>query len=364
MRVSDEGFWYPNIDENICVECNLCRKSCPVLNHQPKAREPLILACKAKSHEKRLESASGGVFALLAEYVLDKGGVVYGAAFAENWGVQHICVKRKEDLAQLKGSKYVQSKIGDSYARAKEQLNKNQLVLFSGTPCQIAGLKSYLGADYSNLICVDVVCHGVPSPNVWQAYLKELAGKRQIKRIQFRDKKNGVENAPLKFCLDNGECIAQPYRENTFIQGFIANLYLRRSCYQCHFKGVVRDSDLTIGDFWGIEKCCPDFADPYGISLVIVQSDKGKKYLEHIETEMECVPCTATDAQRENPCITSSVELPQGRKEFFECYRVAGVSSTVKKMLWIPYHKRLLAGWKSVKYNTKYWIYKKIKGVS
>ncbi len=356
MKENNEGFKYPYINQSVCINCDQCKRVCPVLQKRDYPVQK-VFACYDKLIERRMESASGGVFALLAEYVLKNDGVVFGAAFDSDFNVEHICVENQEQLSSIKGSKYVQSNIGDQYKVVKEKLQEKQLVLFSGTACQIGGLKSFLKTDYPNLLCVDVVCHGVPSPDVWKKYLFEIKKSKKIINIRFRNKENGIKNAPLKFSFDDGTDLIQNYNDNVFIKGFINNLYLRESCYQCKFKGKNNISDITLGDFWGLDKIRPNFGDNYGISLVMLRTEKGKEIFGKIEESTVKIECKENDAVLENPCINESVERPLNRDLFFQKYNNVGMIKTVKQLTYIPFFKKIKMFLMKTKYNIKYKIY-------
>lgn len=319
MQPDNEGFLYPVIDVDRCINCNKCNEACPELGKLENIVEPNIYACYRNDFDKRLESASGGVFSVIAEYVIQQDGVVFGAAFDDSWQVNHISVDNVEELIKLKGSKYVQSRIGDTYIDAKEQLELGKLVLFSGTPCQIQGLKKYLGKEYSNLITIDLVCHGVPSPKVWDAYVNETAKDKELISFKQRDKSKGIYDAPSVFVFSDGSEIREKYSDSKYIKGFIQNLYLRPSCYDCSFKGFKRVSDLTIGDFWGLERFKPDFVDQYGISLLLVHSEKGNSIFNAIKNELTSLDCKQNYnmTSAENPCIISSVSNNDYRESFF-----------------------------------------------
>ena len=233
------------------------------------------------------KSSSGGAFAAIASQILDDGGVVFGAAFDSNWNVRHISIDDKEKLNLLQGSKYVQSQVGDTYKLTEECLKAGRKVLYSGTPCQIKGLKCYLGKDYENLLTVDFVCHGVPSPGIWRLYLDELVKSsnnikriNQIKDITFRDKTVSWEKYRfvIKVNLGNNDDIdlwSGIFNKNPFMKGFLCNVYLRPSCYSCPVKNGRSSSDIQMADFWGIKEVCKTLYNKDGVSMLIAQSEKG-----------------------------------------------------------------------------------------
>ena len=336
MKEDREGFLYPEVDKDICVDCHLCEKVCLVLN-QGKERKPLkVYAAKNENEEIRRQSSSGGIFTLLAEQVIDEGGVVFGARFNENWEVVHSYTETKEGLAAFRGSKYVQSRIGDNYKKAEEFLKSGRKVLFSGTPCQIAGLNLYLRKEYENLLTVDFICHGVPSPGVWREYLKEEIARQcdgknsvlshsiekekvKIKRISFRDKKLGWKKFSFVLTLsvpdghgaENTVLFSEPLNKNLFLRGFLADLYLRPSCYACPAKCLKSRSDVTIGDFWGIEKVMPEMDDDKGVSVVMVNRGIELPRMQKQIVDYE------KDVVYHNLSVVRSVKISDKRMEFF-----------------------------------------------
>lgn len=283
MKFDEEGFLYPSVDSNKCVECGLCEKVCPIIHTVEVENEPIAIGCYNKDEKIRMNSSSGGIFTLISELVIKSGGVVFGAEFDENYNVRHNYVDNMEDLHKFRGSKYVQSTIGSSYYDAKQFLEQGRQVLFSGTPCQIAGLKRYLQKDYDNLICQDIVCHGVPSTYVWEHYKTFIANGRKISGVKFRDKSTGWKTYSLQIDFDDGSLYKDIGNENCYIKGFVRDFYLRPSCYECKYKTLHRESDITLADFWGIEANVPELDDNKGTSLIFVNSDKGKDYFEKIK---------------------------------------------------------------------------------
>lgn len=284
MRTDSEGFAYPGVDASACVDCGLCETVCPEL-HPGERRLPVaVYAARNRDESVRSASSSGGVFTRLAEWILDRGGVVFGARFNEKWEVVHDYAGMREDLARFRGSKYVQSRIGDTYRQAERFLKEGRMVLFTGTSCQIAGLKRFLRREYENLLAVDVVCHGVPSPRVWSRYLDDLTegAPERISFVSFRDKQEGWRDFSLKVA-----CGDQTYRENLrkdpFFRLFLENLTLRPSCHSCPSKGGRSCSDMTLGDFWGIERVDPAFDDDRGCSVVLVYNPAWRPVLEGID---------------------------------------------------------------------------------
>ena len=333
MEKDREGFYYPAIEKSLCVECGLCEMVCPQTHPAVCSKETQVYACYRNDFGKRLKSASGGIFAVMAEYVMRMGGVVFGAAFDEQWNLKHIGIEKIDQLPILQGSKYVQSVIGETYRQAEEALKNGRIVLFSGTPCQIQGLHCFLGKQYENLISVDMICHGVPSNDIWQLYLAEISKGRKLLSFTQRDKSEGIGNAPLVFEFENGDIIREKYNSNIYISGFRKNLYLRPSCHVCSFKGFNRCSDLTIGDFWGLADYKPEFGDQYGISVLLIHTLRGKSIFDDIQDEITAVECEPDMISPQNPCILTPVEPHIYREKFFEECTQKGFYTTVKQLL-------------------------------
>jgi ferredoxin len=339
---------YPEIDIDKCIDCGLCEKVCPVIN-QCDSNTPLsVYAAKNLNDEQRLNSSSGGIFILIAEFVIKHGGVVFGARFDANWNVEHCYVETIEDLKPLLRSKYVQSRIGNTYIEAETFLKNGRKVLFVGTSCQIAGLKKFLRKDYESLITVDVICHGVPSPGVWRNYLSlikpsrsEVVGKNTvlssslksmsvITDINFREKQNGgycwqkfgfvVQKSPSKGDK-NSVLLSNNFYKNPFMKGFLANLYLRPSCYQCPSRNFKSESDITIGDYWGIDKAHPGYnKDNKGVSIVLLNTNKGAE-LFHSLDNVDSLASDISKAIKYNSVLVNSVLQNSKRKLFFESFK-------------------------------------------
>ncbi len=276
MQADKEGFLYPVVDKSNCIECGRCERVCPVINPHEESIPIQIRTFVHPDENIRSNSSSGGFFSMLATYVLERGGVVFGARFDEHWNVVHDFIRTKEQLPLLQGSKYLQSVIGDSYIKAEKFLKDGIQVLFTGTSCQIAGLKTYLRREYESLLTMDVICHGVPSPIVWNSYLQSITpNKSSIETVSFRDKTTGWKNFSFALRKQDNSLITQPFTQNLYMKGFLNNFFLRPSCYNCPAKKGKANSDFTVGDFWGVDKKYPNLDDDKGISIVLINSDKG-----------------------------------------------------------------------------------------
>lgn len=318
MVYNNEGFLYPSIDFDLCIDCRKCEDVCPVCSKREINGIKNVDALVAKSKVIEKNSASGGVFAILARYVLGKGGVVFGAAYNESFQVVHTFITDESDLIKLQGSKYVQSKIGNVYKYVEKFLKKNRTVLFSGTSCQIEGLRNFLNESYENLICVDIVCHGVPSPGVWEKYLRVFHKKRRIEKINFR-KESDSEKKEFYIKFLNGLEYRRMYPNDPYIWGFCYDLFLRKSCYDCKFKGVKRNSDILLGDAWGMRKYVPQIFGRRGKnSIIILQTEKGRKIFNEICDRLVFEALDVDCVVRENRMIIESAQINRNRDKFFE----------------------------------------------
>lgn len=324
MKPDEEGFLYPVIDKSQCVDCGLCTQVCPI-KHAEKCREqqPQAYACMNLDVNERMKSSSGGVFILFAKKILAQNGIVFGATFNDEAEVQHIGVEREDDLEKILGSKYVQSNIDRTYQNVKKNLVKGKKVLFCGTPCQCAGLKEYLRIEYENLYLVDFICHGVPSPSVWKKYLSALEtkiGKQRNRAVMpsFRDKTDGWIHFSLRIPFSSTTEYRKRFGKDLYMRTFLKNISLRPSCYQCCFKPSTSISDITLGDFWGIQKSYPNMFDDKGTSIVFVNSSKGNSMFREIIEETTSMRVDYEVAVCHNAAVYSSVKEPEMRKVFFD----------------------------------------------
>lgn len=349
FKEDKEGFLYPRVNMETCIDCGLCEKVCPVLNQDDERIPEKVYAAKHEDDEIRMKSSSGGIFTLLADQILDEGGVVFGARFNDKWEVIHDYTETKEGLAPFRGSKYVQSYIGNSYKIAESFLKSGRKVMFTGTPCQIAGLKKFLRKEYDNLLTVDFVCHGVPSPMIWRKYLEEEiarqgeVGKNSVLTsskvnpvltgVNFRDKSIGWKKYSfvLNFSKTSGEgeqntVLSSIFYENPYMNAFLSNLSLRPICYACPAKSGKSGADITIGDFWGIKKSIPDFDDDKGSSLLFLNT----KQIEETSFCIDLRRVRYEDTLPDNFCISNSVSKPVHRELFFRCLGRGGIFSALE----------------------------------
>lgn len=332
MVENKEGFQYPVIDESKCIKCGLCQKKCPVTNEK---NHNSINECYAAYNKNKYElntSTSGGIFSLLAEQILKDGGIVIGAAFDENQKLNHIAIDTIEDLEKLKGSKYLQSNLNDIFKSVQQNIKKRK-VLFVGTPCQIAGLKSYV-KEHDNLLCVDLVCHGVPSPKLFNKYKRELEREHNDKLINyiFRDKKTGwtTYSTFAKFKKTEKRELA---KDNSYMKLFLSDIALRKSCYNCPYKLGNKYSDITLGDFWGISKKIPKMYNKNGVSAIILNTEKGKMAFNKISSQIISCECKLSDITDGNPALVNSAKINKNREDFFIEMNNYSISELTKKYI-------------------------------
>lgn len=316
-----DGFKYPKIDEEKCIKCGLCKKVCPVINKLSENQYKIsVYASINKEKDIRLKSSSGGIFTLIAKYIIDNKGVVFGAKFNEKLEVIHDYIEKEEDIELFRRSKYVQSNIGDTYKKAKKILMQGRKVLFTGTPCQIEGLLGYLGREYENLYTQDIICHGVPSPKVWRKYIeykKKEKGEYPLE-VNFRRKDIlGWSNFQVNYKYSKLDENFH-HDEDIYMKLFLNNLDLRESCYNCSFKKKNRKSDITIADFWGINNFLPKLNDELGVSAVIINTKKGQEIFENIKKYMKYEKTDLNNVILDNSCMIESVKYNERRKDFFE----------------------------------------------
>lgn len=321
LRADNEGFLYPYVDEAKCIDCDLCKKVCPMLQSKADDTQDLeVYIAYASDDDIRRDSSSGGMFSLFAEYVIRENGVVIGAAFDQQFTVHHVVIESTDRLPILRGSKYMQSRIENTYQMAKNFLDSGRKVLFTGTPCQIEGLNCYLGNSYDNLITVDILCHGVSSPLVWKKYLSEQETKygANVQQIMFRDKKYGWKKYALLLKFTNGNACFNIFTEDPYMKLFLSDICLRPSCHACPFKNVHRNSDISIGDCWGVQTHSPEMDDDLGTSVVLVHSLKGRKVFDRVSDRIVKKQINIDTALPPAADSRKSVPAHRNREKFFK----------------------------------------------
>ena len=332
LKCDLEGFYKPDVNFEKCIICNLCEKVCPIINENSVRLfyEPTKLAYAVKSKQKKiqLKCTSGGFFTTLAQQWIAEGGIVYGAAYDEKYTVRHIRVDDKEDVYRLSESKYVQSQIGECFLHIEKDLQSGKKVLFSGTACQVAGIRACLGKEYENLLCIDVICHGVPSPKVWEWYINMLQQECEDKIIYVRHRGKSTggwcwQKQFFEVTYGSGDIRQENIWENSYMKGFLKDMYVNQACHTCIFKNdkFKRVSDMTMADFWGCEKEEQEFFDADGVNLVLVNTDKGEKNWKKYK-EIFC--SQETDVERAmlyNAAAIRPYRKPFARRYFFRCFR-------------------------------------------
>lgn len=328
MRADGEGFLHPAVDERTCRGCSACVRACPVMRSPAEEGKPLaVFAAMSTDAALRRDSSSGGVFSLLARQVLLRGGSVFGAAVREgDLAVCHVEATDEDALARLRGSKYVQSNVGMAYADVQARLDAGRPVLFSGTPCQVAALKMFLGGPHENLLTVDVACHGVASPLAWQRYLDVRLstcgwGRRtrdlNADGVHFRDKAYGWKNFSLSLRFRTGDVYSRTVVDDPYLVGFLSELYQRPSCHDCAFRGLRSGADITLADFWHVERSLADMDDDTGTSMVIVNSEQGRRAYDSVRTALRDRESCYADARAVNPALLKSAPPHPRRRWFF-----------------------------------------------
>ena len=335
MSADNEGFLYPQVNTTICIDCSLCEKVCPIINQEESKEPQAIYAARNSNENIRLKSSSGGIFTLLAEEIIKSGGVVFGAKFNNNWNVVHDYTETLEGLDAFRGSKYVQSIIGDNFKIAKHFLDDGRKVLFSGTPCQIAGLKKYLRKEYKNLLTVDIVCHGVPSTSIWEKYknnIKKLAiysfkdstsndKSIALNEVNFRDKTNGWKNYLCTYSVKRTSdylsgTLKYEHTKDPYMRLFLANYLLRPSCYYCPSKAGKSRSDMTLGDCWGIKRMNKSFDDNKGVGVCVIHNNN--ELLDIVLRESQCITLPSNYLNNFNRSYNISSSAPHNRQAFYD----------------------------------------------
>lgn len=324
MKEREDTFLYPEINQSSCTNCKACEKVCPAISENlfDRIASPICYASWQNDDKIRIDSSSGGIFSALAKKIIENNGYVYGAAFDENLKLNHVECNTIDKLQELRGSKYLQSNIGTVFSQIKKRIKEGQWVLFVGAPCQVAGLNTFIGKDHATLITCDFVCHGVPSGKIFNKYVQELEKKNEsrITSYYFRRKKFGWKDFNIEINYDNGQKEEIPFIEDSFMKGFIADLYLRPSCYNCSASRIPRVADISLADYWQVWDFMPDICDQRGVSAVLINSEKGIKIYSEL-TNIKSITTNLDWIVKGNPSLNSSVKKPRKRKLFYSLYR-------------------------------------------
>lgn len=339
-----ESFKYPAVDKNLCINCDLCDSVCPAINIPSSKTLGEFFAVKNKNNKILEKSSSGGIFYTISEQVLKMKGCIIGAAFDDSFNVSHLIVEEIKDLTKLCGSKYVQSSMKSIVNTIKERLYNGQLVLFCGCPCQTAAVKNYVGDRKDNLILIDFICHGIVSPIVFNEYKKylEKCYKSDIVEFNFRNKKNGWINSGPLVVFGNGKVYSTPLYKDVYMQGYFKNLNVRASCYSCSYKNFKSGSDLTMGDFWGIQRLIPEFYNYMGNSVLVINTHQGKKIWETVKHNFDYLPVEKSYILEEN----KGLEVPfngdlNERKKYFKKAKKVGYIKPLKNYMKKPLLKKI-----------------------
>ena len=321
MKYDKQGFLYPFVDQELCINCGACDRVCEQTS-SPLAHATLQKGFGAISKDKELQlkSSSGGIFSLLCNEIFLRQGAVVGVAMTgDNKGAVHRVAYNEQEVSAFRGAKYLQSDLGEIFSKIDQLLKDGKEVLFSGTPCQVAGLKACIKENDDNLLCVDMVCHGVPSPMIWKKYCKEVEEVHNgvISAINFRHKKYSWEK-PHVDCNNNCTVIFRSKTEDPYMRLFLQDYTLRPSCYECQHKGLNRKADITIADFWGVDKIIPGFSNGAGTSLVIIHTKKGSKYFEKIKGQIKMQEVELQMALEFNGAALKSAKKPDSLEEFWQ----------------------------------------------
>lgn len=343
MQPDKNGYVYPIVTKELCVDCGLCEEVCPILQFKADKNTSNKGCFAAWNNDEKVRglSTSGGVFSVLADYFFENNGYVVGAKFGENNKIEHIILDSSESLYQLRKAKYVQSDLSDIFQKVKDLLESNNNVLFSGTPCQISGLKTFLRNDYSNLFTVDIICYGVSSQKIFDSYVKSLENTNgsNLVSFDFRNKSSGWERYSTKAEFDNGYISYISKYDDCYIKGYLDySLYIRPSCTDCVFKGENRSSDITLGDFWGVEKILTCINSVNGVSSVVINTEKGKEIFNNILDKLKFIEVNLSDIISENQSYSYSTPLGKYSEYFFKYFEkvdfIELINKIEKKALW------------------------------
>lgn len=329
----EKGYWYPSINHEKCIECRRCEAVCPFKHASADLLNNVkaVYGLKNKSNKERMRGSSGSVYIELAKYVLRRDGVVYGVRKDACYGARHERATSLSEARQFQGSKYVQSYKGEIFDSIRKDLQADRFVLFTGTPCEVSGLKRFLSRDYDNLLTVDIICHGTPSGKAFLEYINELEHENSstIEEIKFRNKEFGWRNQELSIRFTNGNLYHNPIWIDELYRLFTGNYLLRDSCYVCPFATSSRTGDITIGDFWNINNVMPEFEDELGVSSVLVNSNKGKNALESIISAFYCFPSSLQECTQHN--LVAPSRKPEDYDAFIADWREKGFPYCVRK---------------------------------
>ena len=332
MIQDKKGYLYPKINHDLCINCRLCEQVCPLKNKlETNEFKKIEKKKKNKDRHERENSSSGGIFIEIAKYILNVDGVVYGVELTDDFQVRHGRATKLEDIRKFQGSKYVQSDKGDIFYKVQKDLTEGKKVLFTGTPCEISGLKKFLRKKYDNLYTLDLICHGVPSRELLNTFLKGKVKlySSPIKNLKFRDKKFGWRNQEISIEFENGKKYHAPIWVDNFYRLFTNNYILRDSCYSCRFSNLERQGDITIGDFWNLKNVDDNFEDELGVSSIIINSKNGENLFKIVQDKFEVIECSLNDINQNN--LNNPSAKPTNYEEFQNTINEKGFEYCLKK---------------------------------
>lgn len=366
MRPDEEGFLYPVVDASKCMQCGACEKVCPINSHRIFNIQPMAYAVQNKENETLYHSAAGGAYSAIAKVVINKGGIVYGAAYTKDFDVAHVGTERMEKIKIFRSSKYVQSRQEDNFHIIKKQLKSGKMVCFSGTPCQVAGLKTYLGKVYKNLITVDLVCKGVASPEVLRQYvqLMEKQHNSKIVGMNFKRKTYGYHSSTMSVDFANGETYSKGGITDPMMRSFRANICLRPSCEECAFKEEARRSDLTLFDCWHYEYLSGKKDDDRGHTAVLVHTEKGREMFLECEKYLDIQTIDAKEViEKDGIMVNNRVQFHPKRQEYMDILKKDGIMLAIDGTIPISLKEKLMDASKSILHKMGLLaVAKKIKG--
>lgn len=339
MVEDNEGFLYPKADKNSCINCGLCDEVCP-LNEENNQKNGVVCSSVIQHKDKRIlrQSTSGGAFTPIAEYILEQDGVVFGVEMRhDDFLVRHIKVEKKEELCKYRNTKYVQSFVGETFKEVKEELTKGKVVCFSGTPCQIQGLKNYLRKEYENLVTVDVVCRGVPSPGVWKSYNEYLRTKGELENVIFRDKELGYQYSTMKVEFKDGKVERNGIESDQWLRMFFKGMVLRPSCPTCNFRTVERSSDFTIWDCFNVSDLTKELDETKGATRMLIHTQKGIDIFEKIKDKFYVVYAPVNVVAEG---ISDTVYENEKKEEFIKDYNSMSMVDLLDK--WFPMSNKVI----------------------
>ncbi len=343
----DEGFNYPVIDKTVCINCGQCERICPVANPQyDNAAKPYVYAAILKNELQRMKSTSGGLFYAISKWILGKGGFVYGATIDDNHQVCHIEVDNEHDLQELRGSKYVQSEIGDIYKKIKDRLQAKSWCYFTGTGCQVAGLKAFLKRNYEMLITSDIVCHGVPSQWLFDQHISYLENKYKGKVVEYHFRNNEKGTGGERFIVETSKgkikkVLNPTYNISPYLYSFMYGMTLRWSCYDCKFAKIPRQGDITLADYWGVKDFFPDMDNSKGMSLCLINTEQGKKVWDDIRKMCYYRESNVQDASFHNRNLIRTSILHEYRSSIYSKIRKDGYAIIAEREFRIANYNRM-----------------------